>query len=259
MTINSKEIKWHIPSNIKYIITNRHGGTSLSPYDNFNIATHVGDSIITVNNNRAILNQFLPNSPIWLNQTHSVNILNLITDKDFNINNIQNYQFDGVVTNKNNQPLAIMTADCVPVLITNTDGTFVVNVHAGWRGVAHGIIKNTINQILSSNINGLSMSNLLIYFGPSICYADFEVGVDVYNLMCQLDPHHATFFKPSPTNPSKLLCDLLGIISFEFIKLEVPQTNITHSGFCTYCNNDLFYSYRKNGITGRIASIIWME
>ena len=198
-----------------------------------------------------MLQQTLPSTPIWLNQTHSNNILNINAKCDGDNKNVLNNEFDAIIITKPNIVGVVMTADCIPILITNKHGSFVVAIHAGWKGLYNNIISNTINKL------GEPMDNILVYIGPTICKEHFEVGTELYQSFIELDINYKTQFKQK--NNSKYLCNLVGIAEMQLLKLRVTSLNITKSHFCTYCNNNEFYSYRKDGVTGRIASLIWFE
>ena len=201
--------------------------------------------------NRAILREFLPSEPLWLNQEHTNNIANLIDYPD-TINQINNNPFDGVITSIKNQVLCIMTADCVPILLTNTAGCFIGAIHAGWRGVAGGIVTKCINALKSIN-----PESILVYLGQSICKKHFEVGQDLYNIMLNINHDNKQFFS-SGNNSNKYYCDLIGIVILQLLNSGVLNTNITLSNSCTYCNANECYSYRRDGVTGRQASLIWI-
>ena len=232
---------WNAPKNVKTLITTR-----VNPDNNdFNLALHVGDNYKNVIHNRKLLSISLPNEPKWLSQTHT----NLVLDLDKAEANGKSY--DAAITTKKGTVCVVMTADCIPVLITNTTGSFVGAIHAGWRGVQNNIISNTINQSMTS------VKDIIAYIGPAICAEHFEVGSDVFNIFSTLDSDNKTFF--TPKNNDKFECDLVGIAKLQLIKLGVLENNIYLSKSCTYCKSDLFYSYRKEQNTGRFASLIWIE
>jgi len=157
---------WPAPPHIKSMQTLRAGGKSEGKYNSFNLATHVNDEINAVHLNRDLLNQYLPSSPYWLNQTHSVDVLELPSPT---INGDASY------TTEKNTVCVVQTADCLPLLVTNREGTIVAAIHAGWRGLLDGVIENTIEKM------NISPNKLLVWLGPAISQKHFEVGFDVKN------------------------------------------------------------------------------
>jgi YfiH family protein len=232
---------WNAPKNVKTLITKR------VDVDNkpFNLALHVGDQQSNVYHNREILAKYLPNNPQWLNQTHT----NLVLDLDQPYTTPPN--FDAALTHTIGKVCVVMTADCLPIFITDINASFVGAIHAGWRGVETQIIANAIN------LTKVAPKSILAYIGPSICAKHFEVGMDVFDIFTKLNKNNTSFF--SLKNNNKFECDLIGIAKLQLLNLGVIENNIYLSGQCTYCNNDLFYSYRKEKSTGRFASLIWLE
>lgn len=255
---------WPAPSNIKALCTTRAvvdadavpdaipvTGASQSPYQTFNLATHVGDNVQSVEQNRQTLNQqaCLPNSPLWLDQQHTVEAICL---DGLNPNDWQPAVADASWTTQLNQVSVVMTADCIPLLITNQRGTLVCSIHAGWRGLADGIVSNTLRALPDKP------ENLFVWIGPCIRQDFFEIGADVYDIFCAQTPSNQQFFKiKTPTPEAKYLGDLAGLLNLELKRLGVNQ--VYDSGLCSYKSAELFYSYRRDGITGRMASLIWIE
>ena len=157
---------WPAPANVFAASTTRQGGVSQAPFDTFNVAHHVGDSPDDVQKNRVILRETLalPSEPLWLNQTHSNSV-----------STGGNCEADAAYTREPNTPLVIMTADCLPILLCDTEGTEVAAIHAGWRGLAHGVIENTLKHFSAKP------ENILAWLGPAIGPSAFEVGQDVYD------------------------------------------------------------------------------
>ena len=241
MLNNFLKANWDAPKNIKTLITTRLGIDNAD----FNLALHVGGDLHATKNNRDILAESLPNNPHWLSQTHT----NLVLDLDSNIPN--NTSFDAAITKTKGTVCVVMTADCIPILITNTNGSFVGAIHAGWRGVENNIIANTIQS------SKVPPKDIIAYIGPAICGKHFEVGFDVFEIFTKLSSDYEKFFTPKGND--KFECDLIGIAKLQLINLGILDKNIYLSNLCTYCNNDLFYSYRKEKNTGRFASLIWIE
>ena len=234
---------WLVPFKVKTLITTKG---DLSDYG-FNLALHVGDEPSNVIQNRKILAENLPGNPHWLNQTHSNQILDL--DKVATEDNPSSY--DASITSSRKKVCTVMTADCLPVLLTDTKASFVAAVHAGWRGVENGIITKTVTLSKSD------VKNILVYIGPAICSEHFEVGQEVLDLFIQQNKHNKQFFKVKENG--KYMCDLIGIAKLQLLDCGVLPDRIFLSNQCTYCSNDLFYSYRKSNKTGRFASCIWLE
>jgi YfiH family protein len=252
---------WTIPANIRAFSTTRQGGSSLSPWASLNLATHVGDTPQCVDENRARLCQAadLPSSIQWLNQTHGTTVHALRSYSP------QPVTADAIWTDQPEQVCAVLTADCLPILMAREDGKCVSAIHAGWRGLAEGIIEKSLQAI-----GALSCPEQWhAWIGPAISVRAFEVGQDVYDIFCQNHPHLHPFFHPpqncqrlnSPSsqcsNPSsKWMADLPAIATELFRQKQI--TRVWHSNLCTWEDNDQFFSYRREGTTGRIASLIWI-
>jgi hypothetical protein len=185
----------------------------------------------------------LPEEPIWITQTHSTVILEATpenTDK----------MADATFTMQSNRVCIVVTADCLPLLICNKIGNHVAAVHAGWRGLAHGIIENTLKTL------ALPADELLVWLGPAIGPQQFEVGSDVYDAFTQFDPASAGAFMAKPQG--KWLADLYTLAKMRLASYGVA--NIYGGNFCTFTQNELFFSYRRDkNSKGRMASLIWIE
>ena len=240
------EVKWSAPQQIKTLISTRNGGTVDGVFGAFNLAKHVGANKQAVEHNRQLLSQGLPSAPTWLNQTHT----NLILDLD-NPPEILGPSYDAALTRQPNKVCVVMTADCLPILLTDTKASFVAAVHAGWRGLHDSIIAKSID------LANISRESIIAYIGPAICQEHFEVGHDIYKLFVELNPYNSRYFKVK--NSIKFNCDLVAIACYQLEQLGIPRAQIYLSKQCTYCNNEQFYSYRKEKETGRFASLIWIE
>lgn len=237
---------WPAPEQIKALCTTRKGGHSLAPYDSLNLATHVGDDPERVRRNRAELARYLPTAPVWLNQTHSNRIINLDEARQ----SPGNEPFDGSISTTAGQVCALLTADCLPLLLTNTAGTVVAAVHAGWRGLAAGIIENCLNKSLLRQ----NRSEVLAWLGPAISQAHFEVGDEVRDIFVALSADNRRAFV---AHGSKWRADIYALASNQLKGLGVEQ--IYAGEHCTYAQPELFHSYRRDGTSGRMASCIWIE
>lgn len=234
---------WPAPSNVKAFFTTREGGVSQFPFSSNNLGNHVGDCPISVSENRGRLANLLPNTPVWLTQTHSV-IVHQITNQDI----ISSIEADASITKVKNAVCCVMTADCLPILISNQQGTIVAAIHAGWRGLVDGIIERTISQF------NQNPKELIVWLGPAIGPNKFEVGDDVYSLFLERNYRNENSFKPSN---KKYLANI-----YQLAKNELSLLGVTHiygGEYCTVEQELLFFSYRRDGQTGRMASIIWIE
>ncbi|WP_178861588.1 peptidoglycan editing factor PgeF [Thiomicrorhabdus cannonii] len=225
-------------------------GASQPPFDSFNLATHVGDDPAAVQANRDCLRDALglPGEPFWLEQQHTVDCV------DLNAAAASTWQApvaDAAWTQSSNQVAVVMTADCIPILVTNKTGTLAAAIHAGWRGLADGIVTQTLQRLPDE------AENLLVWIGPCIRQPHFEVGQDVFDRFAGQAAHNARFFEALPAATGKYLADLPGLLKSELTQLGVQQ--ISDSGLCSYADSARFYSYRRDGQTGRMASLIWLE
>lgn len=236
---------WPAPKNIKAFTTTREGGVSKPPFSSNNLGDHVGDSPNFVKTNRHLFTQQLPNPPIWLNQTHSTNVHHI---KNTSTDNTPIINTDASFTQLNKAVCCVMTADCLPVLMTNKQGDAVAAIHAGWRGLADGIIEKTVN------IFDDKPENLLAWFGPAIGPEVFEVGSDVYDKFVTQDPTCSIAFT---TVGDKYLANIYQLATIRLNHLGI--TNIYGGEYCSYSQESLFYSYRRDGQTGRMASVIWID
>lgn len=223
----------------------RSGGVSKAPFDGLNIATHVGDEKCSVMANRALLREELkfPNEPFWLNQTHTNTVVELPYEYRPHI------EADASYTIRPNTLCAVMTADCLPLLLVNNTGTQVAAIHAGWRGLANGIIANTVATFTTQS------QDLHVFLGPAIGQNAFEVGQDVFDCFQQLNPLFESCFEAKKA-PNKYSANIYEIAKIQLKLLGIRF--ISGGGYCTYGHNKKFYSYRRDGQTGRMVSIIWM-
>lgn len=238
---------WSVPTNIKAISTVRQGGFSSGVFSGLNLGFHVGDNekLVKKNHQRLESELGLSHSPVWLNQVHSTELV--IADK-----HLSNDPFsvkptaDGSITNKQYIACAIMTADCLPLLLTNKQGSQVAAVHAGWRGLANGIIEKTIRSF------DCSPMDIIAWSGPCIGPNAFEIGGEVREQLGGSDSCYAL-----TANGEKYLANLTALTGERLSKLGVM--NYTYNDQCTYNNAEFFYSFRRDGQCGRMASLIWME
>jgi YfiH family protein len=235
-------------------VTTRQGGISNPPYESLNLAAHVGDQLPRVIANRQILKKHLPTDPIWLNQTHSVQVS---TPNSRSQVLKGPFDADAAVTNIPDEVLVIMTADCLPVLFSTADGAVVGVAHAGWRGLCDGILENTISEILKLAPQ-VSASDLIAWFGPAIGPESFEVGEDVRERFQETGLHSdAICFVPIANKPGKYLANIYELARD---RLQAQGLQSIYGGdLCTVGNPEQFFSYRRDGVTGRFASLIWIS
>ena len=238
---------WQAPANIKAFVTMRAGGVSQAPYESFNLATHVGDNRQDVQTNRAILKEQLklPDEPLWLNQVHGIEVADSNSNKECDA--------DAFYTDLPQKVGVVMTADCLPVLIAADNGQEVALAHAGWRGLLEGIIEASVNEFQTVP------SNLHVWLGPAIGPESFQVGDEVRQAFIARNPEwqddiNACF---KHAYEGKWLADIYKLATLRLQKIGV--TKITGGNHCTMNEKDRFYSYRRDGVTGRMASLIWME
>lgn len=244
--MNALQPNWHAPPNVHGFTTLRHGGVSNVPYDSFNLGDHVGDEENAVKTNRTLLiKQFnLPQMPLFLTQTHSTRVLTLPYSG-------KNLEADAAYTTQTNQVCLVMTADCLPVLFTNRQGNAVAAAHAGWRGLCDGILEETVKCFQCSS------DEIIAWLGPAIGRTTFQVGGEVVEQFIAQNPQAESTFIADPNTPGKYLGDLYQIAKQRLNQLGINQ--ISGGEHCTYTEKDKFFSYRRDGKTGRMASCIWFE
>lgn len=234
---------WNAPTNIQAGCTTRQFGNSLAPYEQGNLALHVQDNENKVLQNRDYLKQHLnlPNEPFWLEQTHSTKIINFGE-------NGNNNQADASYTNITNQVLCILTADCLPILLCSKQGNEIAAVHAGWRGLADGIVANSVASFTNKP------EEMIAWIGPAISQKHYEIGREVREKMLEITPKGESCFIES--RPNHYFMDLSKLAEIQLTELGVNQ--VFQSNLCTFADEQRFYSYRRDSITGRIASLIWI-
>ncbi len=233
---------WPAPKKIRAGTSLRFGGCSRWPYQDLNLALHVGDLPENVIKNRKILTRHLslPTAPVWLEQIHGAKIISIDAGPE-------NFSADGSYTTQQNKVCAVMTADCVPILFCDVGGTQIGAIHAGWRGICCGIIEKAVQAFSRP-------ASLQIWIGPCISSQHYIVGKAVYE-QCLA---HSIRLKSAfhQINTDHWYCDLVKIVKIILKKSGVDS--IHESGLCTYTEDSLFYSYRRDGKTGRMATMIWM-
>ncbi len=242
---------WPAPEGVRAFISTRAGGISLPPYTSNNLGLHVGDNPEHVASNRVKLSiqLGLKGSPQWLEQIHGVKVVNAKTDGVVRT-------ADGSYSNQPNHPCLVMTADCLPILLCDKQGTQVAALHCGWRSLAKGICARGLQKF------SVKPGDILAYLGPAISQPHFEVGVDVLEAFFKAArsqehaEHIATAFV-SAQRPLHFYADIYALARAELNALGV--TAIYGGDYCTYVDEARFYSYRRDKVTGRMASLIWRE
>jgi YfiH family protein len=235
---------WPAPANVKALVTLRSEGYSRGPYSSFNLAGHTGDDPRAVSRNRALLRDYfrLPAEPVWLEQVHSRRAVLADTAAC-------HMAADASWTSAAGYVCAVLTADCLPVLICDRAGSRVAAAHAGWRGLHAGVVSNTVASL------ECDPAALMVWLGPAIGPGAFEVGAEVVQAFIARDRQNATAFRQ--TDHRHWMCDLYRLARIELDKLGVRA--VFGGNECTYTDARRFYSYRRDGVTGRMASLIWME
>lgn len=224
--------------------TTRQGGVSQPPYASFNLGAHVGDDPAAVAANRALLRQQLPAEPAWLNQVHGIHVVDAASVAGTPVDADASFsRTPGVVC-------AVMTADCLPVLFTDRAGSVVAAAHAGWRGLLAGVLEATLAAM------ACPAHEVLAWCGPAISRDAFEVGSEVRAAFVAHNPAAAAAFSPLPDG--KWLADLPGLARQRLLAAGVPDNQCVDSELCTVIEREQFFSYRRDGCTGRMASLIWL-
>ena len=245
-----------LPANIGALATTRAGGVSAGPYDDgrggggLNLGMHVGDEPAAVAENRARLQALLPGRPAWISQVHGNGVVDAATvaaDQPVRVGDASLATGPGVVC-------AILTADCLPVLFADLDGRVVGAAHAGWRGLAGGVLRETVRAMRAAGAGEITA-----WMGPAIGPLAFEVGQDVFDSFAAALPGVDIGFalRRHPGHASKYLADMFALAR---LMLERDGVGSIAGGIhCTATERDRFYSYRRDGVTGRQASLIWLK
>jgi polyphenol oxidase len=234
---------WSAPAHVHALMTTRHGGVSTPPYAALNLAHHVGDDPANVARNRQLLRQLLPADPFWLNQVHGIQVIAV----DYAL---QTPAADASYTRVTKQVCAVLTADCLPVFFCTPDGDQVALAHAGWRGLAAGVLEATLNCLT------VNAKVVKVWLGAGIGAQAFEVGAEVRSQFVTQSSVYAAAFRPAD-RPQHWHADLAELARLRLQMCGVSE--ISGGNFCTYSESDRFYSYRRDAKTGRMASLIWFE
>lgn len=233
---------WPLPPNVRAIQTTRAGGFSTGPWASLNLALHTGDDRATVDRNRARLARALdlPQLPAWPRQVHGAGVVQAASV-------VGNTEADAVIARTAGQVCSVQTADCLPVLFVSTDGQEIGATHAGWRGLASGVLEATLRAM------DHPPEAITAWLGPAIGPEAFEVGPEVRNAFRDQDPAAAAAFRPGLAD--RWLADIYRLARQ---RLERAGVRAIHGGGrCTHRESGTFFSYRRDGICGRMATLIW--
>ncbi len=233
---------WPAPKGVKAISTTRNGGFSHPPWNSLNLGDHVQDDETHVRKNRKYLQAQagLPSSPLWMEQVHGRDVL---------AGKVGQNTGDARFSTTAAEVCAVMTADCLPVLFCNEEGSAVAAAHAGWRGLEKGVLEQTLDCFEAP------ASAIMAWLGPAIGPSAFEVGDEVREAFMRQQPQAEAAFKA--TEPGKWLADIYLLARQRLQSKGV--TRIYGGDYCTYTDEARFFSYRRDGQTGRMASLIWLE
>jgi polyphenol oxidase len=247
---------WPQPANVKAFFTTRAGGVSVNTDQNdfasLNLGRSTGDAPEAIDENRRRVAALLPRAPKWLSQVHGSRVV--IADEVINLH--EDVKADAIATSTPNTPCAIMVADCLPVLFCDDTGQHVAAAHAGWRGLAAGVLENTVAAMQ------VPPASIMVWLGPAIGPTAFEVGNDVREAFVSHDPATAHCFVPrGDDHPNKFMADIYALARLSLARAGV--TRVYGGEFCTVNDASRFFSYRREGKvgrkTGRMAGVIWIE
>lgn len=260
MTLDLLQPDWPAPRGVQALCSTRIGGVSRAPYASLNLGDHVGDDVQAVAANRQRFQACMGARPIFLRQVHGVQLARLTPASAHGI------VADASVSAHPGLPCTVLVADCLPVLFTNVQGTAVAAAHAGWRGLAHGVLEATLLALwqqaasVSSPVpTGHPAAQTLAWLGPCIGPQAFEVGPEVRAAFTRQDPAGAQHFAPS--GGGKYLADLAGLARQRLQGLGLRQIfgNDSSLPWCTVRQASRFFSYRRDGVCGRMAASIWLS
>jgi len=258
---------WPAPPGVRAVFTTRQGGVSIAPWDSMNLGDHVGDTPARVAANRNLLSSALGAKPVFLQQVHGTAVLPLDDDTP------HGQTADASISSERGIACTIMVADCLPVLLTDTQGSAVAAAHAGWRGLAgqqgRGVLEEVCERFWAPapGGRGLAAINTIAWLGPCIGPAVFEVGAEVRAAFAESHARAADCF--AETAPGKYLADLAGLARLRLQALGITRIygNNSSAPWCTVSNASRFFSHRRDagvrgnglGTTGRMAACIWLE
>jgi YfiH family protein len=245
MSVNWLEPEWPAPAGVRALSTFRSGGVSLARYASLNLGGHVGDLPGAVAENRRRLRAAvgLPAEPVWLAQVHGTHVIDLDVAADFDAS------ADAVFTQRRGRVCAILTADCLPLLFAADSGDLVAAAHAGWRGLAGGVIEATVKALR------VAPERLMAWLGPAIGSGHFEIGAEVREALLGGDSGAEAAF--APNTRGRFMADLWLLARRRLAALGVER--IYGGGQCTFGQGEQYFSHRRDGVTGRQATLIWLD
>jgi YfiH family protein len=237
--------EWPAPPGVRAAFTQRGGGVSAPPFDSLNVGMHVGDAAVAVAENRRRLRAQLglPAEPAWIEQVHG----SCVVDLDALADTAPCATGDGVLSHHAGRICVVQVADCLPVLLAAQDGSAVAAAHAGWRGLAAGVLEATVAAL------GITPGRLLAWLGPAIGREHFEVGDEVRAAFVGQDGGTASSFERNARG--RWQCDLVALARRRLAALGV--TAVSGGSWCTYSDPARFFSYRRDGQCGRMAALVW--
>jgi polyphenol oxidase len=240
--------EWAAPSNVQAAFTLRTGGVSVAPFDTLNVGMHVGDSPSAVAENRRIVREqlALPGEPAWLEQQHGTHVIDLDSEPTGSGLGLRG---DACITRARGRICVIQVADCMPVLFANRSGTAIAAAHAGWRGLAGGVLDATLRAL------ACKPSEVSTWLGPAISQKHFEVGDEVRAAFVSRDASTAGAFIRNAAG--RWQCDLYALARQQLTALGV--SSVGGGSFCTFADPQRFFSYRRDGRCGRMAALLWMS
>jgi YfiH family protein len=240
-----------LPAGVGALMTTRRGGVSQAPYDDgaggggLNLGSHVGDGPQDVQRNRDLLQALLPAQPAWLAQVHGAAVVDAAAGEPV--------EADGSIAVGPGVVCAIQTADCLPVLFCNAAGSVVGAAHAGWRGLAAGVLENTVARMRRAGAG----DEILAWLGPAIGPQKFEVGAEVRQTFMARDAAADRAFAPVEARENKYLADIYLLARLALARAGVER--VSGGGLCTVSDPQRFYSFRRDGVTGRMAALVWLR
>ncbi|NIM70813.1 MAG: peptidoglycan editing factor PgeF [Xanthomonadales bacterium] len=233
---------WPAPANVRALVTTRQGGVSRGAWATFNLGAHCGDRAAAVHENRHRLRRLLPDEPMWLAQEHGNRVVSWRAGRE------RLPRADAAVASGRHEVLAVLTADCLPVLFCDERGRQVAVAHAGWRGLAAGVLEQTVAAMRAAP------AAVLAWLGPAIGGSVYEVGSEVRDAVCDAHPSDADGFEP---HGERWLANLEHLAAARLRRCGLRQ--VYCSGSCTFTDAERFFSHRRDGVTGRMASVIWLD
>jgi YfiH family protein len=234
--------EWPAPAGVRALVTTRSGGASRGPFAAFNLGTRVGDDPSAVERNRELLRRHLPADPVWLHQVHGAAAVDAESAGAL-------ARADAAVAHTRHAVCAVLTADCLPVLLAHRGARAVGIAHAGWRGLAAGVVEAAVARM------AVPPGEIVAWLGPAIGPRAYEVGRDVHDAFVASDAGAGAAFAPS--GDGKFHADLYALARLRLAAAGV--TAVSGGGFCTHAERERFYSYRRERSTGRFASLVWLE